>query len=227
MRAHHWGLAIAVLLGSACGGENKQYGEPIEDPSAALHATAAVTNTARLRADTTNDTGLSAVDALSGNVNLLGGIKLQHLQADQPQSAPLRDVDAACVVQSTSGVVYSDCEWAGNIVNGSIIRTGDIVEVDLAFERADEDTTTEIGADGKLTINDSELSGYLDIDLRIETDSVTIRATFDSDFDVMLVDGCAVGGSLELHAVAGAGGSSQSVWVLAEYGPACGDVVVR
>lgn len=93
--------------------------------------------------------------------------------------------------------------------------------------RSDEDSSTEIGADGRLTIDDAELRGYLDIDLRIQLDSTAIGATFDSDFDVTLADGCAVGGSLELHAVASASGSSQSVWVLAEYGPTRGDVAIR
>jgi len=226
MRVHH-GICVIALLAGACGGEDKNYGDPLEDPSAALHATGAITNTAQLRADTANDTGLNAVNALSGNVNILAGIKLQAEQGQQPQAEPARDVDAACVVLSNSGAVYEDCEWAGNVVNGSITRSGESVALDLTFVRSDTDTTTTIGADGSLVISDVELGGYLDIDLRMVTEGGTISARFDSDFDVTLAEGCAVDGTMELHAVASAGGSSQSVWVLAEYGPTCEDIVVR
>ena len=129
MRA--WMAAIAALaaLSAACG-EDKNYGDPLEDPNAAAHANGAVTNTAQLTTDTTNETALNALNALSGNFNILAGIKYQVEQGtDQPTA--LAAVDEACVVMSETGIVYTDCDWAGNVVNGSVTRSGADVSIEV------------------------------------------------------------------------------------------------
>jgi len=217
-------IAVAGGLGLACG-EDKNYGDPIDDPNATASATAAVSNTNQLREDTANDTALNALNGLSANYNLMAGAKLQYEQGSQPQALPA--VDDACVVVSESGVVYDDCDFAGNTVNGSVSRSGSDVSIDLEFFRSDTDTSTTIDVDGKVSITAASLSGYVDFGIRMQTDSITVNTSLDGDFDIDLVDGCAVGGELEVHASAHANGQSQSVWVKAEYGPECGDIVIR
>jgi len=220
-------LAVIVALVSACG-EDKGYGDPLTDPNAPLSATAAVGNAATLSTDTTNESALNALNAVSGNYNLLGGIKYQAEQGTASRG-PVIYVDAACVVQTTSNITWTDCDWAGNVVNGSINRSGTEVVIDVNFFR--EDTTTgeqaEIDAAGTLDISPTALAGNLDFHMEQRSDDFDLRSDFNGDFDVVLAEGCAVGGQLEVHVSASSYGQSQSVWVLAEFGPACGDVVVR
>ena len=52
-------LTLVVFIVSACG-EDKDYGDPLEDPNATASANAAVTNAGLLTTDTTNDTALNA-----------------------------------------------------------------------------------------------------------------------------------------------------------------------
>ena len=219
------GLALLTLALSGCG-EDKGYGTPIEDPNAALSASAAVSNGGMLRADTSNDTALVALNGLSGNLNLLAGAKLQHEQGETPQNLAAA-VDENCVVVDEGGVTYTDCEFAGNTVNGSVSRSGSDVSIDLEFFRLAEDLSTSIDVLGDVGITDVALTGYVDFDIGYDSDDFSATAGLDADFDVVLADGCAVGGELEVHATARAQGQSESLWVKAEFGPACGDVVVR
>jgi len=227
MRVYAIVLAVAVL-GAACG-EDKNYGDPLTDPNAGPQATAAVANARQLSADTTNDTALDALNGVSGNYNILGGIKYQAGQSQAgPGPRPPLAVDAACVVQTETDITYANCDYAGNTVNGSVTRSGADVHVDVDFVRVDTDQTTTIRADGTVTLTETAVTGALDFDVIYEGQGYKITSQLDGDFDVVLDgQGCAIDGQLEVHAHASAAGQSQSVWVLAEFGPTCGDVVVR
>ena len=224
-------IALIAVLGAAmltaCG-EDKNYGDPLTDPNAPAYASAAVTNARTLTADTTNDTALFALNGLSGNMNILGGAKLQQeQQTNQSLGQGSQVVDDACVDISESGIVYDDCDWQGTTVNGSVSRSGADVSIDLTFVTVTTDTTQTTDARAELTITATELSGFVDFDLDYQLENGSLSAGFDGDFDVVLAEGCAVGGELEIHATASSYGQSQSVWVKAEFGPACGDIVVR
>lgn len=222
-----WGIAAAVVFAAACG-EDKNYGDPLTDPSAVSHANAAITNTSGLSTDTTNDSSLSLLNGLSANMNLLAGIKMQRDQAPARLVPTEAGVDEACVVVTESSISYNDCDWNGVTVNGSVSRSGTHVSIDLSFVNAsDPDYRQTTRSRGEIDISDTAITGFVDFDLDIETDGGTISGDFDGDFDVVLDNGCPVGGFLEIHAVASAAGRTQSVWVKADYGPACGDVVVR
>lgn len=220
------GGALAALL-VACG-EDKNYGEPLDDPSAPIHANGAVSNTQLLTTDTMNDTALNALNGVSGNMNVLGGIKLQ---AEQQSNQSLRDtssaVDEACVDQTETSITYTDCEWVGTTVNGTVSRSGSDVSIDVEFVSVSEDTTQTTHADGALTITDTEISGYLDFDIDFDFDGGSVQTSLDGSFDIVLSEGCAVDGEMEVHGKSSSYGQSQSVWVKAEYGPTCMDVVVR
>lgn len=220
------GALIAAML-AACG-EDKNYGDPIEDPNAPVHANAAITNAQFLVADTVNDTALNALNGLSGNMNVLGGVKLQQEQGtSQSLDGPTSVVDEACVDQTETSISYSDCEWVGTTVNGSVTRSGSDISIDVEFVSVSEDTTQTTNANGQLTLTDTELTGYVDFDIDYDFDGNDLGASLDGDFDVVLSEGCAVGGEMEVHGKTSGSGFSQSVWVKAEYGPVCMDVVVR
>jgi hypothetical protein len=215
----------ALLLATGCG-EDKDYGAPLDNPTAQAHATQAVTNVALLDSNTTNDTPLSAIDALSANFNLITGAKYQDRQGTAQYAPGAALVDETCVVITETSFTYTDCEFAGNTVNGTVSRSGDTVSVDVHFSRSDTDTTTTIDVDGSVTANAQKITGYVDFDIDINTDNGTIHTSLDGNFDVVLADGCAVDGQLECHAVAKAAGQSQSVWAKAEFGPECGQVTI-
>jgi hypothetical protein len=217
--------ALAAML-FACG-EDKNYGDPIDDPNAPVHASAAITNTQALTTDTTNDTALNALNGLSGNMNILGGVKLQQEQGTNQSLQDTSQVDEACVDQTDTSITYTDCDYAGTTVNGSVSRNGSDISIDVEFVAVSEDTTQTTTADGQLTVTDTELTGYVDFDIDYDLEETSFSASLDGNFDVVLSEGCAVGGEMEVHGTTRANGFSQSVWVKAEYGPACMDVVVR
>ncbi len=220
-------LAVIVTLACACG-EDKDYGDPLTDPNAPLLASNTVTGAAALSVDTTNESSLNMLNAVSGYYNQLGGIKYQERQGTAAPG-PVVYVDAACVVQTETDITWTNCDWAGNVVNGSIDRNGTQVVVDVNFFRMEVDSgdETEIDATGTLDISAAAITGNLDFHMEMRSDDFNLRSDFDGDFDVVLAESCAIDGQVEMHVSASAAGQSQSVWVLAEFGPACGDVVVR
>lgn len=217
-------LAIATL---GCGAD-KNYGDPIENPAATQSALGAIANAQLLTSRTSNESALDAVNALSANFNLMTGAKLnRNPEVEQGVEAILAQVDEACVVSTTTTVTYTGCDYAGTTVNGTVTVVGSSASMSLRFESVVEDLvqTTDVAAD--VEISDTSIAGFVDYDVDVTTDETSLEATFDGGFDVDLLDGCAVSGELEVHAVAASDGRSISVWAKAEYGPDCQSVVVR
>lgn len=214
------------LLGAACG-EDKNYGDPLGDPTAQAHATQSIGNAMLLDSDAANDTPLNAVNGLSANFNLMAGAKLQHEQMAL-RSTAFGAVDDGCVVLAPGSFTYSDCDFAGNTVNGSVVRSGDTISIDLSFARSDEDSSTTIDVDGAVDVTATAIDGYVDFTITTENEGFSSETILDGDFDVVLDEqGCAVDGELEVHGKTKVLGQSQSVWAKAEFGPTCGDVIVR
>lgn len=226
---------VLMLLGIAipgCG-EDKGYGDPIDDPNATQSALGAVINAQALTSMASNDSALNAVNALSANFNLLtgakynGGVEQRPIAPAGARDGRLQAVADTCVVVTSTTVTYTDCDFAGASVDGTVTVDGDFVSVDVRFDSQLEDIsqTTDVRAD--VIVSATEITGFVDFDLDISAGGSLVTSTFDGDFDVDLVDGCAVGGDLEVHAAASGNGRSISVWALAEYGPTCETVVVR
>jgi hypothetical protein len=227
----HRFVVVFLFAGSlaACG-EDKDYGDPLTNPSAPALASASVTNAVALQTDTSNESALNALNGLSGNFNSITGIKYQERQqqAPGPQRPPL-SVDDACVVQTDSSITWTDCLYAENTVNGSVTRSGSTVDVDVHFHYQDttDNRTQDVDAGGSIDITPTSLTGTLSFDLHIDSDGFSTSGDFDGYYDVVMADNCAVDGQAEIRGHASAAGVSQTIWVLAEFGPTCGDVVVR
>lgn len=222
-------LALGALLLVGCG-EDKGYGDPIQDPNAAASAEAAIGNATLLGSDqqTTNDAALGALNALSANMNLLAGVKLQQQQQAQQYASPTQaNVDEGCVTVTDTSITYDSCDYAGNIVDGTISNSNGHLDIDILFAYADVDVSTDVEVKSSLDVSATEIAGYLDFKVILETQDVKVTSHLDGDFDIVLSDGCAVDGDLEVHASASANGQSQDVWVKADYGPSCGDIVIR
>ena len=230
-------LTCILAAGLAACGENKNYGEPLEDPNAAQSAMAAVLNAQRMGTMASNDVALSSADGFAGNLNVLAGVKFQ---AEQPQqddeefAAPKRNaarlmlVDEACVTESGTTITYNDCDYSNTVVNGTVSIDLPNIDMDVEFVSVDEDSTQTTEFRANMNVSETAIDGYFDVDLDYSSDEgFGFSGTFDSDFDIVLADGCAVGGELEAHAVVKASGRSESVWVKAEYGPDCETVIVR
>lgn len=228
-------MVLTALVATGCG-EDKEYGDPIELEFADQSATSAVTNASGVT-NMEGDAPVSALNVLSGNLSVLVNAKYQHLHGD-PQTAqriesPERNViDETCLTQTETELAYDGCETQGMTVDGTVSVSGDEVEIhlDMSVTQADQDFSSEIAIDGVLEVTASAIDGYLDFDTTTETEDLHATVDMDSDFDVELEDGCAVGGEVEVHAVAvsksGGVRAEQDLWVKAEYGPACGDVAV-
>jgi len=221
-------VAAGLLLLGACG-EDKGYGDPIDDPNATTSAEAAVGNATLLGSDQqSNDAALGVINTLSANMNLLAGAKLQQQQGAQQYALPAgSNVDEACVTITDTTITYDSCDYAGNTVDGTFSHANGHIDIDLVFHYEDVDLTTDVEVDSSLDVSDAALTGFLDFKVNLATDGVRVTSRLDGDFDIVLSDGCAVDGDLEVHASASANGQSQDVWVKAEYGPSCGDIVIR
>lgn len=224
-------VSIAALLACTVGlgcGEDKDYGDPIEDPNARASALGAIANAQLLPSMTTNDSALFAVNALSANFNLLTGAKYQHQNGvSQRVDASGGQVDEACIVVTSTTITYDNCDFIGATVDGTVSVDASNVSVDVRFESSGGDLFQTTDVTANVDVTDQSISGFVDFDLEISTDNAVITSIFDGDFDIDLAGGCAVGGDLEVHAAVAGNGQSISVWAKADYGPTCEDIVIR
>lgn len=226
-------LLIPLLVAAGCGGESKNYGDPIESEVAQQSAGAAIDHASVLTSSESWTAPLTALNAVSGSYNVMAGAKLQaeyeddygDLMARVADAQPLQDDD--CATMSASGIVYDDCDFNGVAVDGSITYAESDVSIDLTFDDPDPELSVDIRIRGEIAITETYIAGGLDFRLDISVEGDSARAELNGDFDIELVDGCAVGGELEVNVKASAQGQSESTWVKAEYGPACGEVIIR
>ena len=218
---------LSGLLTTGCG-EDKDYGDPIDNPQAAQSATGAITNAQLLPSTVTNDAVLQGLNGLGANFNLMSGAKLQAQQDSQQRIAlSYAAVDEACVVIGSDTITYADCLFANSTVSGTVTTNGANIAASIHFLFVDEDLTQTLDIDADIEVSETKIAGFVDFDSEISDDQLTIKYAFDGDFSVDLLEGCAVGGELEVHGVVRASGRKQSVWTKAEYGPTCADVIVR
>ncbi len=222
---------IAVLaLGSlvACG-EDKNYGDPLTTPGIGTSASATVGTALTLQTDSSNESALNALNALGGYYNSITGAKYNEGQAQAP-ARPL-NVPEECVAQTDTSITWTDCLYGTDItVNGSVTRSGATITADVNFLAVDPDdgSTQDTDANASIDITTGAISGTISFDQEYHEDDFGFSAEFDGYYDVVLdAQGCATGGTVEMRGHASASGQSQTIWAIAEFGPACGDVVVR
>jgi len=225
-----------VLITVAGCGEDKGYGDPIDNAQAEMSAGMAVGSAGQMNSLAANDTPLNALNTVSAHLNVMVNAKYQAQFQEQPAADSARSnlVDEACVVISGGDVTYNDCDFGGGTIAGSVSVGEDWVTADLAMTVDNPENqvyvTTDMSAD--LTVRTDLVSGSVDYKIHTETDDVTIDSDLLSDFDVDLDgEGCAVGGEIEAHAIVVSRTdqftATQDLWVKANFGPACGDVVIR
>jgi hypothetical protein len=167
-------------------------------------------------------------------------------------------LNAACLNQSGATQTYNHCEESGATFNGTVSVNGDQVAIDLHIEvdpAAAASVTGQtlpmggpvkavnVSEKGVLTMTPTRIQGDLDVTIDTEVElsqmglptgipgipsSMHLQNTVKAAFNVILLDGCAVGGTLVVDSTfQGTSSGTQSVKATATFGPACGDVVVE
>ena len=175
---------------------------------------------------TSNDSALLAADGLSANFNLLTGAKFNSRNQNDTDRRISRAVDEECVEVRGTTTTYSDCAYGSAIVNGIVTVDGSNVSISARFVSQSEDTTQTTDVETNIDVDETRIDGYVGFDLDITGDDFSFAATFDGDFRVDLVEGCAVSGDLEVHALARTAGRKISTWAKADYA-GCDAVTVR
>jgi hypothetical protein len=221
------GFLSACLLVSAvgCGGsDGGSYGDPIDDASAEAAGTQSVEGAldmTTLAAEPANEGAVGQAFMVYNSVAQMASIKASH---EQPYSAGLGGDtlgawDEGCVSVSGNTATYTACDSGGATIDGTITGSSGSVQMDLTI------TTTQATIDmtGDLSFSLTSLTGYIRYDTSVDAGGQTVTTTYNADYDVELLDGCAVGGQVEVHYTVG-GGAGIDVWAKAEFGPNCGDV---
>lgn len=167
-------------------------------------------------------------------------------------------LNAACLNQSGANQTYTNCQESGATFNGTVNANGDQVAIDLTIDvdpAAAASATgqtlpmggpvkgVKVGEKGVLTMTPTLIQGDLNVTIDTEVElaqvglpagipgipsSMHLQSTVKATFDVTLLDGCAVGGTLVVDSTfQGTSAGTQSVRATATFGPACGDVVVE
>jgi hypothetical protein len=239
-------VGIASVLGlvfsiAACGGEDKGYGDPIGGPSEQAAATAAVDQVKDLQQLAQTDGGdnnaLGSVTGAFGNLSQLLNAKMVADLAGPgaPANQALQDrpsrLDAGCYTQDANGVEYRNCDTGGGTIDGHIFYDAENLDIDLTISMTAGAGSTSISMVGDLSITDTEIVGDLGYVVTVDQQGMAFEYAISANYDIGLTNGCATSGTMELHGnwSIDAQGQQQEydVWVMAEYGPNCGDVVVR
>lgn len=231
-------LASSLALSAALGcGEDKGYGDPIENEFAEQSAGTAVSSAYQIHDETSNDAPVLALNQISASISSMANAKLQAQYQDQYPDQQLEItsrsnlVDEACVVIDGDSIVYSACDFQNGTLDGSVRLTDTTADVDLSIDVQTENVSASTRMRGVVTVTEDSLRGSLDFLVDSENDEITTSVDMFSDFDVDVLDGCAVGGSIEANVVSVSQTdrikATQSLWVKATYGPECGEVVIR
>ena len=220
------------MFSAAACGEDKGYGDPITDPAVEQAAVNLVSGVSVLVDDKTNDGAVVAADFLSSSLIALATAKLA---TQVPERTPTivdtgsNVVDEACVTTDGTLITYDNCDFGGVVLDGTASQSGDHVEVDVTTSMTDPEFSLDANLGVSLTINDQVIVGHLSSTAKMTFAEVggPITSSLSAEFDVALDNGCPIGGFIEINMSASAQGQSESVWVKADYGPACGDVTVR
>ncbi len=133
-----------------------------------------------------------------------------------------------CVSVSGDTITYNNCSWVYGSIDGWITTSGDHLSFDLEVAYVDGDYYLDLDMKGDIVASDTQFLGDFSYNIEARFGEVTLSYKLDGEFDVVITDGCATGGYLEIHGdiVASSAGNSANWngWVRAEFGPTCGAV---
>lgn len=226
--------AVMGLLMAGCG-DGGGGGAPIDDPQAKAAATDAAQSMASLQELKANGEDSAAVNNVLSSYSSLQGMALakqsaQLKAAQLPLALPKAD-PSQCVTTSGGTTTYDHCDYGGSSINGTVGVSGDHVTVDLTWDLSSGGQSVIVIMKGDVAVTETSVSGTLAYNIKV-SGSNALTYDLKSDFDVTF-DGnrCATGGYIRVKQsadVAGVGNVGNfNVTVRADYGPACGDVVVR
>lgn len=233
-RASSFALSV-LFVGAACGGDdNKNYGDPINNPAAAAQAKTAVQAAASLstiESDPDNDAALTNVSQLYSSAQVLLSAKLATQAGNQkPVFDGLRamtdlvskPLDASCYSAAAGRVTYTACDLGGaGTIDGTVSWGGGTYTVNLTMTLDTQGTEFSITQRGSITVSQTAITGNLDVTAEGSVQGVTFDYDISSDYDLVLSGGQATDGSLEVHGAwsvrSPQGNASYDLWVKAEF----------
>lgn len=153
-------------------------------------------------------------------------------------------LDATCVTTDGTKITYNACDFGMATMDGTIDYKDPTVTVNLKIGVATSGVTSNVDYSGAVDVTATAITGSLSFTSATDVSGATAglaggqgvsaTTTADATYDVTLTDGCATGGSIEVHSVTSVSGGSipsgaggVDVWVKALFGPACGDVQIQ
>lgn len=248
MRSHYSRSLFVLLFLTACGGDDDKAppGDPINSPAAtssALSAMEATANLTSLSTDNADDqSALGGVGGLFGSYYTVLNAKYAEQQQkanlvqskltdDAANSFNLPDLATAdfsdCYTVSGDTITYSDCESEGFTLDGTLTVTETSLSIDITMEGTEEGMTMSMTMQGALSFSDTALTGDLSLDVEGTTNGQNVTFNIDAEYDVVLTDGCATGGTMVVDGSWSYGQSNADVTAYIEFGPTCGEAVVR
>jgi hypothetical protein len=227
---------VAVLSSAACGGgDDKGYGDPLTlDSATRASITAAVQSAASLASLESapgDTTAIAKVGGLYGSMSVL--LAAKQASGSRKPSFPegaQKPFDESCLTVAAGKVTYASCDYGSGTINGSVSWSSNTFTIDLSMTSSSAGATFLVTQKGNLSISPGSIKGTLDIRAEVMVAGTSSRGSFGAEYDITLIDGCATGGLMEVHAqgsASGGGGSgSYDLWVKAVFGPTCGDVTV-
>lgn len=239
----------AVLLASACGGDDKGYGSAITvDGTTKTQISSMVSQAAGVSSVATstpcNNEDLANLLALYESMTVLLDVKLAHksgeaapdralalvLDAARAQIAAGGAKPAGTCVPGSGTVTFDNYTVAGGSINGTISFANGTFKADLTVMLTAEGFSITEKMKGSLTVTTTSIKGSLTITASGSFQGGTLSATYSSSYDLTIANNCATDGTIEVHASGNAqtqgANAKYDVWVKADFGPACGDVTI-
>jgi hypothetical protein len=251
-------IACFTIAAAACGGEeDRGYGDPIGGAAEQEAASGAIDSIYSLRSfqDTggSDDLALAGVTSGFADLSTLLSAKLvaeagqgqqylvgedeifQRIKSSAPTVAlAIGESESAslfgdgCITSSGDTITYNNCTWLYGRIDGWITVSGNHLSFDLEVDYGDTGFNYTLNMDGSVDVSDTRVVGNFNYVIDANYNGSVLSYRLDGDFDVALVDGCAVGGFLEIHGSVSASNAGSSGgwdgWVRAEFGPSCGQV---
>ncbi len=257
-------LALLVFTLAACSDDESsepRYGDPLPDTAqtqqaetSASDSVAAARSLDEMTSVQADDQAMSRVGGLYGGLQLMVNAKQkatlgQSLAGLGTLAVAQQALDPGCMTADVQAhrVTYDNCSYGMGSITGSVSKTGDTVTVDLTIVVSTAAAGVG-GADvtvretGSVTVSEGLVSGALSLRYSVQTTGGGGAAAVSTDYvldatyaDIVVSEGCAVGGTLEVHAVVevnagglslGGGAGDLDLWVKADFGPQCGDVTL-
>jgi hypothetical protein len=192
-----------------------------------------------LKTDPGSDETFSGLSSVFGNASSLWSTKMSAKAGSGSYGAAYGALETAtfalsegCYTESGGTVTY-DCNEGGYGIQGEVTVSGDNIVIDLSLT---SQGYTFIYT-GDITVTETLIDGWIAFDYAVDQTGMTFAYDVKVDYQaVELVDGCAVGGALDIDVdvdidgleglPAGAASAYDYPSVLIEFGPACGDVTM-